>query len=645
MSDNLEEHVDIDVSVAAGGSPREGYGIALLLSHNATFPGRTKSYSGADELAADWADDSPEYLAGSAIFAQDPCPESLLVGRTTTEVTQRYELGAASAVDAQEYVVDVVGEGFEGVTLTHTAAVGSSKSSINAGLLALFNAVTDKTFTAALADLTVEDFDFTADNTTEEFTKVDHGFTLGDGPIRLKTTGTIVCAANAAALDGDYVTIGDNVLPTVTFEYDKATDGVTGGRTAWPVGTTAASNATALKLLIEAAFPALTVTDDLAGTLTIEGSEAGGLVPIVRSGNVTVSVTAGALPTGTLPATDYWPIPVDDDTFELATSLANANTGTNLSISTNGTGVLTAFDTGTTSSASSPIVITADEPGAWFSVAPSSTTLMDVKATHTVSGLGDDLTEILNSDASWYCLLLLYPSKDYITDASAWVASNERVLVTDVNETEALNVDVDDGTDTLAALFELGGSRTMAAYHHAPNEFMSAAWMGRWLPTKPGQATTKYKQLQGVTKSVLSSAQSANLRARRANAFQRVGQVNITWEGTVASLTYKFFDIRRNADWVRDQIMGAVYDLELENDILEYTPEDIQKIGGAIHGVFDLAIRQKVFSPTPKPTVTLPVFEDISVGDKSDRILDNVTGTAKFAGAIHKVRARINLSF
>ncbi len=106
-------------------------------------------------------------------------------------------------------------------------------------------------------------------------------------------TGTILCAANTAAADGDIVTIGDGMNPAVTYEYDKTANGVTAGRITWPVGTTAASNATALAVLIAANQPGLTVVDDLAGTLTLthKWPGAGGNVTITKTGAVVTTVT------------------------------------------------------------------------------------------------------------------------------------------------------------------------------------------------------------------------------------------------------------------------------------------------------------------------------------------------------------------
>ena len=105
--------------------------------------------------------------------------------------------------------------------------------------------------------------------------------------------GTITCDTNAAGADGDIVTVSDGINPAVVYEYDKASDGVTGGRVSWAVGTTAASNATALAALIVANQPAIAVSDNLAGVLTLTHKfpGRGGNVTITKSGNVVSAVT------------------------------------------------------------------------------------------------------------------------------------------------------------------------------------------------------------------------------------------------------------------------------------------------------------------------------------------------------------------
>ena len=74
---------------------------------------------------------------------------------------------------------------------------------------------------------------------------------------------------------------------------------------------------------------------------------------VTGDGPVQVSNAGGALPAGLTAATDYWIIVIDANTFKLATSLANALAGTNLLITTDGTGVQTLADTASTERVSS----------------------------------------------------------------------------------------------------------------------------------------------------------------------------------------------------------------------------------------------------------------------------------------------------
>lgn len=85
-------------------------------------------------------------------------------------------------------------------------------------------------------------------------------------------TGTTTCVANAQMLDTDFMTVNDGINAAVLYEYDKAANGVTGGRTAWAAGTTAASVAANLKAAINGAQPYITVVDNKDGTLTLSST-------------------------------------------------------------------------------------------------------------------------------------------------------------------------------------------------------------------------------------------------------------------------------------------------------------------------------------------------------------------------------------
>ncbi len=93
---------------------------------------------------------------------------------------------------------------------------------------------------------------------------------------------------------------------------------------------------------------AVTVTTPSAGTFTADSTT--DIMSKATHGfktglKVQVSNSGGALPTGLSAATDYFVIYVAADTFKLATSLVNANLGTAIDLTTNGTGLQTVTPT------------------------------------------------------------------------------------------------------------------------------------------------------------------------------------------------------------------------------------------------------------------------------------------------------------
>jgi hypothetical protein len=104
--------------------------------------------------------------------------------------------------------------------------------------------------------------------------------------------GTYTADTNANMADADKVVLSDG-FRTVTYEYDKSANGVVAGNVTWTAGTTAASVATNLKTAINANQPAFTVSDNLAGVLTItqRWPGAGGNVAITKTSSSAMAVT------------------------------------------------------------------------------------------------------------------------------------------------------------------------------------------------------------------------------------------------------------------------------------------------------------------------------------------------------------------
>lgn len=212
MADNIEpDHVQINISLKDPGAPRESFGLQAVLSHNAAgvFPDRSKPYGSYAEVLDDWGEKSPEARAMNRIFAQRPRPSSALMLSSSVPVTQRYEVGAATAIVGATYALDVKGDSFEDATVSYVAAALATQATINGQLLTLLNAVAAKNYTAAFATLpVVPGVVFTADPATDQLHIVNHGFRTGDGAERLTTTTTLPAGL---ALATDYFAIVDDV--------------------------------------------------------------------------------------------------------------------------------------------------------------------------------------------------------------------------------------------------------------------------------------------------------------------------------------------------------------------------------------------------------------------------------------------------
>lgn len=144
----LPDHVTISITADSVGIARAGFGIPLIVSHTAAWAERVRSYTDLAGVAADFAvTTSPEYLAAQALFAQNPHPQTIKIGRASLAPTQVYVL-TPTAVDSTPYVVTVAGEGVTTTTVTFTSDATATVAEITAGLHALIDVVVGNNYTS-----------------------------------------------------------------------------------------------------------------------------------------------------------------------------------------------------------------------------------------------------------------------------------------------------------------------------------------------------------------------------------------------------------------------------------------------------------------------------------------------------------------
>lgn len=145
---NLDNHVLVSISQDAVRVRKAEFGVPLLLSPNATFAERVRTYEDVDGVEDDgFATDSPEYLFAQALFGEDPTVEKFKIGRCANKPTQVYTI-IPTEQDSHVYSFEVIGEGITTETVTFTSDSSASLAEVVAGITTALNSVTGKNYTA-----------------------------------------------------------------------------------------------------------------------------------------------------------------------------------------------------------------------------------------------------------------------------------------------------------------------------------------------------------------------------------------------------------------------------------------------------------------------------------------------------------------
>lgn len=146
----LSDHVQISITVDTVSIARASFGIPLILSANASFTESVRVYSDLAGLLNDFPDpSSPEALAATAIFSQNPRPTQVKVGRSPSKPTQKYSLSVSNVLDNTDYEIQVEGQGVTSTLVSINSGGGASDGSIVLALVAALQGVTGKNYTAA----------------------------------------------------------------------------------------------------------------------------------------------------------------------------------------------------------------------------------------------------------------------------------------------------------------------------------------------------------------------------------------------------------------------------------------------------------------------------------------------------------------
>lgn len=329
------------------------------------------------------------------------------------------------------------------------------------------------------------------------------------------------------------------------------------------------------------------------------------------------------------------------------------------------------FTAAATGGAGSTVVTaTGSAAGDWFALEPIASTaadkvsdLMALLDSTTDPGVATDLTAILAADDAWYALCLLFKSKAIVatanTGASAWCASNKRLLVVSSADTASATTAESGATDNLATLKSAASSYTAGQWHPRDYEYLDACTLGYFLPIDPGGDNWTLKELTGPTPVNFTDTQRGNVEDRRAGYYEELGSTGtsvIAGGGKVMSTTYGFIDLRRGVDWYTVNVQADLVDLLIQNNKLPNTNAGRRAIANAIGKRNDAGIAAGVISPDAlDPTnpqapimvpyvVTVPPVSDATSFTAATRALSGVSTRWKYASPINSIAITVNIS-
>ncbi len=286
------------------------------------------------------------------------------------------------------------------------------------------------------------------------------------------------------------------------------------------------------------------------------------------------------------------------------------------------------------------LVLTNKVAGTAFAVElPAS---MSVKTAAAADTVAEDLAAINLEDNQWYGLGITSRVSADIIAAADWTEAETKLFGYSVAEAGAISAA--STTDTPYLVKEGNYYRTFGFYHKdAATDFPELACMARCFAVLPGGETWANKKLAGVTTDRLTETEFLAAKNKNLNTFESFrDSVSITQTGKVAA--GEWIDVIRFRDWLQEEMQVNIFFVLINRDKIPYTDGGIAIIQAQMDKALQLGQRRGGIAPTeydedgneiPGYVINVPLAASISANTKASRILEDLTFSARLAGAIH----------
>lgn len=256
--------------------------------------------------------------------------------------------------------------------------------------------------------------------------------------------------------------------------------------------------------------------------------------------------------------------------------------------------------------------------------------------------MGDAITAIRNENDDWYGFASYSHLQSDIEAINTALSGAKKLFGYGTGDSSALTTGI---TDVMAVLNLASEDRAFGIFDteagsvdtvSATTTYPEAAWFGDMLARQAGSATWAFKPLTGIGYDTsLTEQQKTNVLNKKGNILDRIADINVTRDGTVASGEY--IDVIRGIDYIEARMEERIFQRLASTAKIPYTDTGIQIIEGDVIAVLQEAVGLRIIESF---TVAVPKAADVAPADKAARLLRDVTFEAVLAGAIHKTIIR-----
>ena len=308
------------------------------------------------------------------------------------------------------------------------------------------------------------------------------------------------------------------------------------------------------------------------------------------------------------------------------------------------TGLTSAINGGSepvTASGTTTLILTADVVGVPFSV-KASTNLTPVY-TETAETITEAFDEVKLENNDWYGMNLYSHVKADVLEAAAWSQANLKLFGTSSSDADIVNTSASLDTSTIAYAAKAAGyDRTFLFYSADAAKYPECALFGGELARDAGKATWAFKQLSGITVDNLTATQRSNALAKNCNVYIPYAGKNMTEAGKTCEGTY--IDIIRDTDQYKSDITVAVFSRFLNLPKIPQTEAGTAIILSELTAETQRAINSGILANDPAPVIFIPKVLDIATNDRANRILPDITITARIQGAFQHADIAITVT-